>query len=228
VDFLQTSGDASTHTAVGVAVRLVFSGLLGAVISVLYRLARSPEARNRGLVPTLVLLSMMITLVTIAVGTSVAVAFTLVGTLAIVRFRTTVSDIRDTVFVIFAVAVGIAVNQNWVTAVVGTLIIGAAIGILRMTGTMGDARLSKRTRSGPLPASLTIAFVPPSADPSQYEPVLERFGVRGRLLSTKVERDKNRLSMTMACQASPEGANQLLLALLENPEIVDASIRFEP
>ena len=129
------------------------------MISVLYRLARAPEARNRGLVPTLVLLAMMITLVTIAVGTSVAVAFTLVGTLAIVRFRTTVSDIRDTVFVIFAVAVGIAVNQNLATAVVGTATIGVAIWILRVTGTMSDvAGPAGKARAGALPASLTIAF----------------------------------------------------------------------
>jgi hypothetical protein len=57
--------------------------------------------------------------------------------------------------------------------------------------------------------------------------VLKRFGVRGRLLSSKFDRNKNRLSMTMSCQAPPERANQLLLALLENPEVVDASIRFE-
>src|SRR5262249_27512760 len=46
-------------------------------------------------------------------GSNAARAFTLVGSLAIVRFRTVVEDTRDTAFVIFAVAVGMAVGAGY-------------------------------------------------------------------------------------------------------------------
>ncbi len=53
-------------------------------------------------------------MVTLVIGNKVARAFSLVGALAIVRFRTVVEDTRDTAFVIFAVAVGMAVGAGFV------------------------------------------------------------------------------------------------------------------
>jgi hypothetical protein len=46
------------------------------------------------------------------IGDNVARAFSLVGALSIVRFRTVVRDTEDTAFVIFAVIVGMAVGGN--------------------------------------------------------------------------------------------------------------------
>ncbi|MHC4380709.1 MAG: DUF4956 domain-containing protein, partial [Planctomycetota bacterium] len=86
-------------------IRLAFAGGLGAWIGWLYGWVRPVGMRHPGLAPTMVLLAMLITMVTIAVGSNVAVAFALVGTLAIVRFRTTIRDVPDTSFVIFAVAI---------------------------------------------------------------------------------------------------------------------------
>ena len=49
-----------------------------------------------------------IAMVTQVTGQNVALAFSLVGALSIVRFRTVVQDTNDTAFVIFAVAGGTA------------------------------------------------------------------------------------------------------------------------
>ena len=49
-----------------------------------------------------------IAMVTQVTGQNVALAFSLVGALSIVRFRTVVQDTNDTAFVIFAVAGGMA------------------------------------------------------------------------------------------------------------------------
>jgi len=62
---------------------------------------------------TLVLLTVLIGMIASVVGDSVARAFSLVGALSIVRFRTVVDDTRDTAFVIFAVAVGLAVGTGY-------------------------------------------------------------------------------------------------------------------
>ena len=63
-------------------------------------------------VVTLVLLTILIAMVTQVIGDNVARAFSLVGALSIVRFRTVVRDTQDTAYVIFAVAVGMAVGAN--------------------------------------------------------------------------------------------------------------------
>jgi uncharacterized membrane protein YhiD involved in acid resistance len=54
----------------------------------------------------------MIAMVTQVIGTNVAMAFSLVGALSIVRFRTVVRDIEDTAFVIFAVVIGMAAGAS--------------------------------------------------------------------------------------------------------------------
>jgi hypothetical protein len=96
------------------AARLGVALVLGAVVAGVYRLTRRPANGDpTSLVPTLVLLTLLIAMVTLVIGNSVARAFSLVGALAIVRFRTVVEDTRDTAFVIFAVAVGMAVGAGF-------------------------------------------------------------------------------------------------------------------
>ncbi len=96
------------------AIRLTVAFVLGVVVAGVYRLT-SAQARNQaaGLMATLVLLTVLICIVTLVIGNNVARAFSLVGALAIVRFRTIVEDTRDTAFVIFAVAMGMSVGAGF-------------------------------------------------------------------------------------------------------------------
>lgn len=97
-----------------VFVRLAISFVLGCVVAGIYRLThRRSKSREISLVPTLVLLTVLIATMTLVIGSNIARAFSLVGALAIVRFRTVVEDTRDTAFVIFAVAVGMAVGAGF-------------------------------------------------------------------------------------------------------------------
>ena len=57
---------------------------------------------------TLVLLTVLIGMISSVIGDNIARAFSLVGALAIVRFRTIVEDTRDTAFVIYSVVMGMA------------------------------------------------------------------------------------------------------------------------
>lgn len=95
------------------ALRMALALILGGVVAGIYTLTRRPGASDSSnLIPTLVLLTVLIAMVTMVIGGSVARAFSLVGALAIVRFRTVVEDTRDTAFVIFAVAVGMAIGTG--------------------------------------------------------------------------------------------------------------------
>lgn len=109
-----------------VGLRLVASMVAGFMVALVYRSTRRDDGSSH-LPATLVLLAILIAGVTQVIGDNVARAFSLVGTLSIVRFRTVVRDTRDTAFVIFAVVVGMAVGASdlWV-ALIGIGVVGFA------------------------------------------------------------------------------------------------------
>jgi uncharacterized membrane protein YhiD involved in acid resistance len=142
-------------------VRLAMAFALGCVVAGVYRAThgKGPE-QAAGLLATLVLLTVLICMVTLVIGNSVARAFSLVGALAIVRFRTVVEDTRDTAFVIFAVAVGMAVGAGFlVIPLVGIPFAALAAFLFRrrpgdlVAGTL-DFALAVRVGAGHAPEGL--------------------------------------------------------------------------
>jgi hypothetical protein len=110
-----------------ILIRLVASLVLGWAVAWVYSRTTRGEESAASLPTTLVLLCVLIAMVTQVIGDNVARAFSLVGALSIVRFRTVVRDTRDTAFVIFAVVVGMATGSQhpWV-ALLGILVVGGA------------------------------------------------------------------------------------------------------
>jgi hypothetical protein len=113
--------------------RLAVAFVLGAVVAFIYWLTqRGQKTFVPGFLTTLVLLSILIAAVTQVIGENSARAFSLVGALAIIRFRTLVEDTRDTAFVIFAVVVGMAVGGGYLyIALVSIAFVGLASLALR-------------------------------------------------------------------------------------------------
>lgn len=110
-----------------VALRLAVALVLGALVAWIYRHTRDTTEASPTFPATLVLLSVLIAMVTQVIGDNVARAFSLVGALSIVRFRTVVRDTQDTAFVIFAVVVGMAVGAGGLlVGLIGLVIVGAA------------------------------------------------------------------------------------------------------
>lgn len=110
-----------------IAIRLIAAMILGLVVVFVYRRTRHAEEVVPSFVTTLLLLAILIAMVTQVIGDNVARAFSLVGALSIVRFRTVVRDTQDTAYVIFAVVVGMAAGAGdpWV-AVIGIFIVSFA------------------------------------------------------------------------------------------------------
>lgn len=123
VDFLSKSISTPPVDPLDLAFRLLLALLFGLVVAGIYRAARKATDVVASFPATLVFLSVLIAMVTQVIGDNVARAFSLVGALSIVRFRTVVRDTQDTAYVIFAVAVGMAVGAaNIYVAVIGTLV----------------------------------------------------------------------------------------------------------
>ena len=115
-----------------VVIRLVVALLLGGVVAWVYRRTRSSAEVTAGFPPTLVLLSVLIAMVSQVIGNNVALAFSLVGALSIVRFRTVVRDTQDTTFVICSVVVGMSVGVGSVAvALAGIAVVGLGAFVMR-------------------------------------------------------------------------------------------------
>lgn len=119
--------------ALDLLTRLLAALVLGGLVAGIYRLTQnrdSPAAPS--FIATLVLLCVLLAMVTQVIGNSAARAFSLVGILSIVRFRTTVDDTRDTAFVIFVVILGMAAGVgSWLVALIGLPVVALAAILLR-------------------------------------------------------------------------------------------------
>jgi hypothetical protein len=115
------------HDPVTVLLRLIGALALGAAVAWIHARTTKSAEMGASFPSTLVLLAVLIAMVTQVIGDNVARAFSLVGALSIVRFRTVVRDTRDTAFVIFAVVVGMAAGaENLPVAVLGLAVGGIA------------------------------------------------------------------------------------------------------
>lgn len=134
LDALQEGLVQNDHdvSALITAARLGSAVVFGFAVAGLHALFRRDDAkRTGGLTATLVLLTVLVAFVTYVIGNNLARAFGLVGALSIVRFRTSVGDTRDTSFVIFAVAIGMAVGAGYLKgALVALPIVAVACGLL--------------------------------------------------------------------------------------------------
>src|SRR5580765_719942 len=126
-DFLTTTFDAGSTTWADISIRLAVAVLLGAGVAAVYRATRKASDVAPTFPVTLVLLSVLIAMSTQVIGDNIARAFSLVGALSIVRFRTVVRDTQDTAYVIFAVVIGMAVGaHNLTVALIGIVVVGIA------------------------------------------------------------------------------------------------------
>jgi hypothetical protein len=93
---------------------LVFSSTLALMLPVswVYMSARRDRAHNQSVAQTLLVLPMIVAGVILIVRDSLALAFSLAGVVAAVRFRTSLADARDVVFIFLAIAVGFAAGTQ--------------------------------------------------------------------------------------------------------------------
>jgi hypothetical protein len=132
-EFLQSVVPAASgQTSQEILLRLTFALAAGFGVAWIYRLTRAKEDRMESFQATLVMLAVLIAMVTGVIGDSVARAFSLVGALSIVRFRTVVRDTQDTAFVLFSVVAGMAAGAGAFRSMIAGLAFGGIAAALTM------------------------------------------------------------------------------------------------
>ena len=106
---------SSLQLAVTTTLCLVATLLLMLPVTWVYMSARRTKRHNQAVVETLIMLPIVVAAVILIVRNSLALAFSLAGVVAAVRFRTTLRDTRDTVFIFLAIGIGFAAGVQAIT-----------------------------------------------------------------------------------------------------------------
>ena len=118
-------------SAVSVEHLLLCVGLcfaLSLYIILIYRLTYSGVLYSRRFALSLMVLSLVTSVVILAISSNVVLSLGMVGALSIVRFRTAVKDFMDTVFMFWAIVNGIICGAGFVLiSVIASLAVGALI-----------------------------------------------------------------------------------------------------
>ena len=122
---------ATELSAVSVPHLLLCVGLsfaLSLYIILVYRLVYSGVLYSRRFALSLMILSLVTSVVILAISSNVVLSLGMVGALSIVRFRTAVKDFMDTVFMFWAIVNGIICGAGFVLiSVIASLAVGALI-----------------------------------------------------------------------------------------------------
>ena len=120
--FLQNVTEISV---LDVILAMAFACVLGAFIFFIYKRTFQGVMYSAGFGITLVGLTMVTTLVILAVTSNVVLSLGMVGALSIVRFRAAIKEPFEIVFLFWALAAGIVIGAGmFLLAVIGSIIIG--------------------------------------------------------------------------------------------------------
>ncbi len=115
-------------SAIDTLIGMAFALVIGLFIFVIYKKTFTGVMYSTGFAMSLVGLSLVTTLVIMAVTSNVVLSLGMVGALSIVRFRAAIKEPMEIVFLFWALAVGIVIGAGMIPlAVIGSAIIGAIL-----------------------------------------------------------------------------------------------------
>lgn len=130
-DLLSAAGSAQSLSLQHVISAMLLSFVLCSVIAKLYQLTFQSLSYSRSFVHTLILGGMIVCMVMMSMGDSVARGIGVLGALSLIRFRTVVRDPRDMMFLFASLGIGIACGAGmFAVAVTGCFLLSSVIVLL--------------------------------------------------------------------------------------------------
>lgn len=116
------SGVFDGVTLTGIAISLLTAFIAGAVIYLVYSKFYVGVIYSRSFAITLVGMTVLTTMVTLAISTNIVISLGMVGALSIVRFRTAVKDPMDLLYLFWAITTGITAGAKMYLLVAATAV----------------------------------------------------------------------------------------------------------
>ena len=195
-------------------VNMAMALICGLFIALFYRWTYRRSGYSAAFANSLVAFSMITTIVITVIGNNLARAFGLVGALSIVRFRMAIKDVKDIVFIFFALAVGMAAGVDLLlTAITGTIFIGTVVFILSRT-------------HGPPPKrrafALQFCFAPPEepgAGEAPYRLVLEKHCRQHELIKARPSKSVGTLALFYSVDLKSDQGESFIRELGQIPGV---------
>ena len=111
-----------------ILINIAFSALLGVLIYLSYYLSHRGTIYSKKFNLSLVVLTVLTGTVMTVIGNNLALSLGMVGALSIVRFRTAIKDARDTMYIFWAIIIGICCGvSDFLVATIGSGIVFAIL-----------------------------------------------------------------------------------------------------
>lgn len=188
---------------------LVFALILAALLYYIYYCSYTKLTYNRKFNITLVMVTIASTFMMLLIQGDLAVSFGVMGTLSVIRFRTTVKDNRDIGFIIWALVIGLAVGtSNFLIATV-------------FSATMSIYMLL--TRNAKTTAKTYLLIVRGTTYTSELEEVIRDYAKNIRLKAKNLSKDTFELVYDII-PGSQQEEGRLTEAILMMPNTISANI----
>lgn len=99
---------SSEITIIGAAVTMLIGLIFGGIIAFTYYKTQNETLYQRSMAVTLLMLPVILSVIIVFIGSNIARAFSLAGTLSIIRFRSAPGDPKDIGYIFFDIAAGLA------------------------------------------------------------------------------------------------------------------------
>ena len=120
--------DALELTIPDILLNLLVVLILSLWVLLIYKLSYQSNVYNKSFAMSLPVSALVTTMVIMAVSSNVILSLGMVGALSIVRFRTAIKNPLDTIFMFWAIGIGITIGANMtLLAVLSSVIIGLSI-----------------------------------------------------------------------------------------------------
>lgn len=170
-------------------IAVTVSLLLGLFVAFIYRRVMRGFSYSVSIMHTLVYLPMITSIVMLVVANEIARAFTLVGALSVIRFRTPIKDAKDTAFIFLSLAAGMGAGVGlYLVVTVGTVLIGLFILLLQ------SLKFGLRVKQ-----EILVKFSVPlngHEDSTHHRDVFERHLHNYKLINARSLHENQRLELT--------------------------------
>ena len=176
-DLLTTSTAAATVLSMtDVLIAMAASIVFGLIIATTYVLTHS-GGHQQSFAITITMLPVILTVIILFVGSNVARAFSLAGTLSIIRFRSAPGDPKDIAYIFFAIAAGLASGVGlYLYGVVFVILLCVFMFILTKTNFAADGSLSRVLR----------ITVPEDLDyPQAFDEIFDKYTSKHKLVKIR-------------------------------------------
>ena len=194
-----------------ILINLTLSFILGVIISLIYKKTHKGLSYSQSFMVTNIFVAVIVCMVIMIIGNSLARAFALVGALSIIRFRTVVKDTKDTAFIFWSLAAGMASGTgSYFLALAGTIIISIIAFILHFTN-FGSI----------IKSEFILQFRINSEDkklPDQFIRIIQDYTKSNTLLNSEVSDDGKSIKTSYDVVMKEEKNQSELLKQLSNLE----------